>query len=89
MEVSINSATGQASQVAWAVFTGGCGSPGPMVAGQNQFPAINVSSSGDGRIRIDLPVALDPKMTYHANVYWTPRANDMNDVMMCANLQPE
>jgi len=34
-----------------------------------------------------MPFTLDKASTYHVNVYWTPRANDMNDVMMCANLQ--
>jgi hypothetical protein len=89
VELSINTSSGSNTQVGWALFSGGCGSPGPLVAGQSSFPPISVSSSGDGRIRTDLAFTLDPKSAYHANVYWTPRANDMNDVMMCANLQPE
>lgn len=88
-ELSINTGGGSGNQVAWAVFSGGCGAPGPYVAGQNQFPPISVSTSGDGRVQVDLPVTLDPHASYHANVYWTPRVNDMNDVMMCANLQAQ
>jgi hypothetical protein len=88
VDISINTGAG-ASQNGWAVFSGGCGSPGPMVAGQNQFPPISVSSSGDAHLRTEIAFALEPKGSYHANIYWTPRANDMNDVMMCANLQPE
>ena len=60
-----------------------------QLAGQNQFQPISVSSSGDAHLRTDIAFTLDPKASYHANIYWTPRANDMNDVMMCANLQPE
>ena len=77
------------TQVAWAVFSGPCGSTAPMLAGQNEFPPISVSSSGDGHIQTDMAFALDPRAAYHANVYSTSRANDMNDVMMCANLKPE
>jgi hypothetical protein len=88
VDISINTGAG-ASQNGWAIFNGGCGSPGPMVAGQNQFPPISVSSSGDAHVRTEIAFALDPKVSYHANIYWTPRANDMNDIMMCANLQPQ
>lgn len=89
VELSISTGNGTNSQVAWALFNGACGSPGPAVGGQNSFPPISVSSSGDGHIRSDMAFTLDPRSAYHANVYWTPRANDTNDVMMCANLQPE
>jgi hypothetical protein len=59
-----------------------------MVAGQSEFPPISVSSTGDGHVRAEIPFTLAAGSSYHVNVYWTPRANDMNDVMMCANLQP-
>lgn len=75
--------------VGWAVFGGSCGSPGPMVTGQTQFPPISVSNSGEGHVKADIGFALDPKSSYHANVYFTERANDMNDIMMCANLTPQ
>ena len=88
VDISINTGAG-ASQNAWAIFSGACGSPGPMVTGQNQFQPISVSSSGDAHLRTEIAFTLDPKASYHVNIYWTPRANDMNDVMMCANLQPE
>lgn len=76
-------------QLAWAVFGGNCGAPEPMVAGQNQFPVISVSSNGEGHVKTDISFTLDPKHSYHANVYFSQRANDMNDIMMCANLTPE
>jgi hypothetical protein len=85
VEVSISGAPSN-SQLGWAIFGGACGSPAPAVTGQNAFQPISVSSGGDGHIRADMTFTLDPKGAYHANVYWTPRANDMNDVMMCANL---
>lgn len=89
VDISINTGGGAASQNGWAIFSGGCGSPGPMVAGQNQFQPLSVSSSGDAHLQTEIAFTLDPTATYHANIYWTPRANDMNDIMMCANLQPQ
>lgn len=87
VELSINAGAGAVDQVAWQIFTGACGSPGPSVAGQSLFPPISIASTGDGRLRAEMPFVFDKAGTYHVNVYWTPRANDMNDVMMCANLQ--
>ena len=88
VEVTISGATPN-MQIGWAVFGGACGSPAPIVAGQNQFPAISVSSSGDGHVQADISFTLDPRSSYHANVYTGSRANDMNDIMMCANLTPQ
>ena len=88
VEVSINGATPDV-QLGWGIFAGGCGSPAPMVTGQNQFPAIQVSSSGDGHVRTDISFALDPNSSYHANVYPTVSANDPSSVMMCAKLSPQ
>ena len=88
IEVTISGGT-PSMQLGWAVFSGACGSPGPIVAGQNQFPAISVSSSGDGHVQADISFMLDPRSSYHANVYFGSRANDMNDIMMCANLTPQ
>ena len=88
VELTVNVNAGGQDHIAWALLTGGCGSPGPSVVGQNEFPPIPISSSGDGHLKADLAFTPDPKSTYHANVYWTAHANDMNDVMMCANVKP-
>lgn len=88
MDVSISGAPPNTT-LGWAVFGGTCGSPAPIVANASQFPTIPVSSSGDGRVRAEMTVALDPKASYHANVYSTDRPNDMNDVIMCANLSAQ
>lgn len=88
IDVSISGAPPSAA-LGWAVFSGTCGSPAPIIANSSQFATIPVSNSGDGRVRVDLAVALDPKSSYHANVYSTDRPNDMNDVIMCANLNAQ
>ena len=88
IEVSISGAP-PASTLGWAVFNGGCGSPAPIIANASLFPTISVASTGDGRVRADMTATLDPKVSYHANVYATDRVNDMNDVIMCANLNAQ
>lgn len=89
VDLSVSVPTGGQDQVAWGVFNGGCGTPGPMVGGSNIYPPISISSSGEGHLRTELSFSLEPRSTYHVNVYWTARNNDMNDVMMCANIEPQ
>jgi hypothetical protein len=86
VELSINAPVPAGTQVAWAVFTGTCGSPSPMVTGENQFPTIEVAGNGSGLVRTEMPLELDPRGSYHANVYWSSRARGLNEVLMCANL---
>ena len=74
------------TQVAWALFEGPCGAPTPPVIAVNQFPTIEVGNNGSGLVRTELPMTLDTRATYHANVYWTGRATDVTNVMMCAKL---
>jgi hypothetical protein len=58
----------------------------PPVLSVNEFPTIEVGSNGAGIVRGELPVGLNVRGTYHANVYWANRATDVSNVMMCANL---
>ena len=88
IEVSISGGP-PSSTIGWAVFGGGCGSPAPIIANAGLFPTIPVGSSGDGHVRADVTATLDPRASYHANVYATDRVNDMNDVIMCANLNAQ
>ena len=70
----------------WAIFTGSCGAPTPPVLGPHEFPTIEIGGNKNGSVRASLPVNLDPRGTYHANVYWASQVTDLNNVMMCANL---
>lgn len=87
VDLIVNLGAPPAGQVAWAVFSATCGSSGLIVANQNDFPAMDISSTGDGHFQGDMVFTLDPSSSYHVNVYSTPRANDLNDVMMCAELR--
>src|SRR5262249_35408883 len=85
IDLSVNtSVTG--TQIAWAVYEGTCGAPTPPVLSVNEFPTIEIGTNGAGVVRGELPVGLNVRGTYHANVYWTNRASDVSNVMMCANL---
>ena len=89
IELSISAPVSAGSQIAWALFNGACGSAAPMVTGENRFPPIEIAGSGSGYTRVDMQLPLDARSAYHANVYWTRRARDLGDVMMCAPLKFE
>jgi hypothetical protein len=86
VEVSVNAPVASGTQVGWAIFTGSCGAPTLPVIGPHEFPTIEIGGNNNGSVRASLQVALDPKATYHANVYWGSQITDRNNVMMCANL---
>lgn len=85
VDLSVNTSV-TSSQIAWAVFEGPCGAPTPPVIAVNEFPTIEVSNSGSGIVRTELPMTLNVRSTYHANVYWSGRATDVSNVMLCAKL---
>lgn len=86
VDLSVSAPTIGATQLAWAIFSGPCGSPTPSVAGLNEFPPIEITSGGS-RVKVDVNFALRPGLEYHVNVYNQSRATDVSNVMMCAMLQ--
>ncbi|HEV8218206.1 MAG TPA: hypothetical protein VGP95_20290 [Gemmatimonadaceae bacterium] len=86
VELSVNAPVPSGTQVGWAIFTGGCGAPTLPVVNVHEFPTIEIAGNNNGSVRASLQVALDPRGTYHANVYWNAQVSDLNNVMMCANL---
>jgi hypothetical protein len=89
VDLSVNVGVPPGGQVAWGIFSSACGSAGLILANQNEFAPMDISSTGDGHFRGEMVLTLDPTQSYHVNVYSTSRANDLNDVMMCAELKPE
>jgi hypothetical protein len=85
VELSISAPVDPSTQLAWAIFSGPCGTPSPAVIGLQEFPAIEINGGG-GSVRSLMSLPLDPRSSYHANVYWSSRATDVSNVMMCANL---
>jgi hypothetical protein len=87
IDLTINVGVPPSNQIAWAVYSGTCGSAGLIVANQTAFPPLDVSSAGDAHFRGELALNMDRVSSYHVNIYATARANDLNDVMMCADLR--
>lgn len=87
VELSMSAPVEPSTQLAWAVYSGPCGATATAVAGLNEFPMIEITSGG-GAVHAVMALALDPRGTYHANVYWGSRASDVSNVMMCAKLDP-
>lgn len=85
VELSVTTSLTSA-QIAWAVYEGTCGAPTPPLLAANDFPTIDIGTNGAAVVRAELPLTLNVRGTYHANVYWSNRATDVSNVMMCANL---
>lgn len=86
VDINVSAPTIGSTQLAWAIFTGGCGAPTPSVVGVSEFPPLEITSGG-ARVRLDLNFALSPGLEYHVNVYNGSRASDVSNVMMCATLE--
>jgi hypothetical protein len=86
VELSISAPVTAGTQVGWAVFSGPCGTPSPPLAGPHEFPTIEIANSGSGLVRTVMAIGLDPRRSYHANVYWASQVTDVSNVMMCANV---
>jgi hypothetical protein len=70
----------------WAIVAGRCGSVSLPLASVDQFPVIEVSNSGQGKLTADAPVNLQAAGVYHVDVFWSG-GQDRSDVMACANLK--
>jgi hypothetical protein len=86
VELSINAPVPPGTQLGWALFPSPCGAATPMMTGAQEFPTIEISNSGNGSIRAVMSLRLEPRGTYHANVYWSSQVTDVSNVMMCANV---
>jgi hypothetical protein len=86
VELSINAPVAPGTQLGWALFPSPCGAATPTMAGAQEFPTIEISNSGAGSVHAVMSLRLEPRGTYHANVYWSSQITDVSNVMMCANI---
>lgn len=86
--IEVSTPLTQSSNIRWALASGSCGSGALPVLPVNDFPEIDVTSSGRGDLKADVPASLPTAGSYHVNVYWTD-GRDESDVMTCANLKLE
>ena len=85
-EVTVTVPAAANRQVAWALFTGSCGTASPPVVPVNELAPIDLDASGSGAARGNLPTELNPKTTYNLRVYGSARATDVNNVVLCTRL---
>jgi hypothetical protein len=69
----------------WALLPGRCGAATIALLGHEQFPPLDMSSSGRGQLEADLPLELPQSGSYHVNVYFG--GTDLDDVVTCSNLR--
>lgn len=69
----------------WAVLPGRCGTGSLPLLGFEQFPPLDVTSSGRGQMEVDISIPLPQSGTYHINVYYG--GTELNNVLTCANLR--
>ena len=69
----------------WAVLPGRCGSPTLPLLAHDQYPPLDMSSSGRGQIDIDLPIELPQSGNFHVNVY--SGGTELDNVVTCATLR--
>jgi len=72
-------------QFPWAIAPGSCGNGAIAVAPVSKFGTIDVGSSGQGSVNLDLAVALTEREQYHVEVYRSGQT--LADVIACANLK--
>lgn len=72
----------------WAVHPGRCGAGSLPLISVDQFPMLEMGSSGRGELTADVPLTLPQSGNYHVNVFWSG-GQDLSDVMTCANLRAD
>ena len=85
--IEISTTITSSTLMRWSIAPGRCGASSLPLLSVDQFPTIDVSASGQGKIAADLPVTMGSSGQYHVDVYWTT-GTDRSDVMACANLKP-
>lgn len=77
--------TNAATQLRWALLPGRCGSGSLPLIGFDQFPLLEVSTSGRAELETDLPLSLTVNGSYHINAY--VGGSQLDNVVTCANLR--
>jgi hypothetical protein len=80
-----------ASSLGWQVGNGRCGSGDATVLGPNEFPPMDVGASGKAELTREFHFSLDPKNSYHVDLYKSDGPSGSYDrregIMACANLK--
>jgi hypothetical protein len=85
VNLSVAVPTSAGNSLRWAVLPERCGSGELPLIGFDQFPLIDVTTSGRGQVTADLPLVMAPASSYHVNVY--SGSPSLENVVTCANLK--
>lgn len=81
----VQTAVQEATSLRWAVLPGRCGAGSLPLLGFDQFPPLDISSSGRGQLEVDIPLPLPTSGAYHVNVYHG--GTQLDHVLTCASLR--
>lgn len=68
----------------WHVHDGTCGSGGPIVGEDGDYPRLEVDENGDATASVTVSQALDPTADYHVNVHLAD--DELETIIACGDL---
>lgn len=81
----VQTAVQEMTSLRWAVLPGRCGAGSLPLLGFDQFPPLDISSSGRGQLEVEIPLPLPTSGAYHVNVYYG--GTQLDHVLTCATLR--
>lgn len=81
----VQTAVQEATSLRWAVLPGRCGAGSLPLLGFDQFPPLDITSSGRGQLDVEIPLPLPTSGVYHVNVYYG--GTQLDHVLTCATLR--
>jgi hypothetical protein len=81
----VSTALQEPTSLRWALLPDRCGAGSLPLLGFEQFPPLDVSSSGRGQLEVDIPLPLPQSGSYHVNVY--SGGVQLDNVLTCATLR--
>lgn len=92
VQLTVNAQVESGSSLPWGIYPGRCGSGSgltlPLVATQT-LPTLDVNRNGSAQLDSEIALTLPKSGTFHLNVFWPRRENELDGVLTCANLKAE
>lgn len=85
-EINLSTSLTTSALLHWSIAPSRCGASDLPLLGIDQFPAIEITNGGQGRLETEVPLTVPTSGTYHVDVYWGG-GQDRGDVMACANVK--
>jgi len=85
-EINLSTSLTTSALLHWSIAPSRCGAADLPLLGVDQFPAIEITNGGQGRLETEVPLTVPTSGTYHVDVYWGS-GQDRGDVMACANVK--